>query len=67
VRVGIIVILIAFVWASFWFGGAAMTTETGFWNSATWALVAIAAAGLIPFACGLYLFFRALRRPNSAP
>ena len=53
---GIILILIALVWASFWSGGAAMTTETGVWNSATWALMAIAAAGLIPFA-----------RPNSAP
>ena len=52
---GIILILIAFVWA-FWSGGAAMTTETGVWNSATWALMAIAAAGLIPFAL-----------PNSAP
>jgi len=55
---GIILILIAFVWASFWSGGAAMTTETGVWNSATWALMAIAAAGLIPFACGLYLVLR---------
>jgi hypothetical protein len=35
-----------------------MTTETGVWNSATWALMAIAAAGLIPFACGLYLVLR---------
>jgi hypothetical protein len=31
-----------------------MNTETGVWNSATWALMGIAVGGLLPAGLGLY-------------
>jgi hypothetical protein len=58
---GLLLILIAFGWAAFWSAGAAMTTETGIWNSMTWTAMAIAGLGLIPLAGGLYLIARAVR------
>jgi len=58
---GLLLIAIAVVWAAFWSAGAAMTTETGIWNSMTWAVLAVAALALIPLVAGLYLFIRALR------
>jgi len=62
---GIILIVIGFCWAAFWSAGAAMTTETGIWNEATWTVMAIAAFGLMPAAGGLALFVRALLRPKA--
>jgi len=59
---GVLLIAIGFVWAAFWSAGASMTTETGIWNSATSALMIIAALGLIPAAGGLYLVGSAVFR-----
>jgi len=59
---GLLLIAIAAAWAAFWSAGAAMTTETGIWNSMTWAVLAVAGLALIPLAAGLYLLVRAL--PN---
>ena len=56
---GLMLIGIAIVWAAFWSAGAAMTTETGIWNSSTWAVMAVAALAVIPLAGGLYLLARA--------
>ena len=58
---GLLLIGIAVVWAAFWSAGAAMTTETGIWNSSTWALMA-AALGVIPLTGGLYLLASGLRK-----
>jgi hypothetical protein len=66
---GILLIAIAIGWAAFWSAGAAMTTETGIWNSTTWAIMAVAGLGLIPLAGGLYLIacgVIALQRPPHA-
>jgi len=57
---GLLLIAIAIVWAAFWSSGAAMTTETGIWNSTTWTIMAVAALGLIPFAGGIYLVVSAV-------
>jgi len=57
---GLILIFIGFVWAAFWSAGAGSSTETGIWNSATSALMIIAALGLIPGLGGLYLVGSAL-------
>jgi hypothetical protein len=57
---GLLLITIAIVWAAFWSAGAAMTTETGIWNSMTWAVMAVAGLALIPFAAGIYLIVRAM-------
>ena len=57
---GVLLIVIAVCWAAFWSAGAAMTTETGVWNETTWAVMAVAALGLIPLAGGVYLLARAL-------
>jgi hypothetical protein len=59
---GVLLIAIGFIWAAFWSAGAAMTTETGIWDSTTWAIMAIAALGLIPGAGGLYLVGSAVYR-----
>jgi hypothetical protein len=59
---GVLLIAIAFIWAAFWSAGAAMTTETGIWDSTTWAVMGIAALGLIPGAGGLYLVGSAVYR-----
>jgi hypothetical protein len=59
---GVLLIAIGFVWAAFWSAAASTTTETGIWNSATSALMIIAALGLIPGAGGLYLVGRAVLR-----
>jgi len=59
---GAILIFIGFVWAAFWSAGASSSTETGSWNSATTALMIIAALGLIPGLGGLYLVGSALYR-----
>jgi hypothetical protein len=59
---GVLLFLVGFVWAAFWSAGAAMTTETGIWNSATWTVMIIAALGLIPAAGGCYLVGSALYR-----
>ncbi len=56
---GILLTVIAFCWAALWSAGAAMTTETGIWNQATWTIMGVAALGLIPLAGGLYLLARA--------
>lgn len=50
---GLTLVAIGFCWGAFWSAGAAMTTETGIWNSATWAVLVVAALGLIPFAGGV--------------
>jgi hypothetical protein len=59
---GAILIFIGFVWAAFWSAGASSSTETGIWNSATTALMIIAALGLIPGLGGLYLVGSAIYR-----
>jgi len=59
---GLLLIGIAVVWAAFWSAGAGMTTETGIWNSSTWALMVVAALGVIPLAGGLYLLASGLRK-----
>jgi len=61
IMLGLFLITIAVAWAAFWSGGAAMTTETGIWNAATWAVFAVAWFALLPLAAGLYLIVRALR------
>ncbi len=58
---GLLLIAIAVAWAAFWSAGAAMTTETGNWNSTTWAVLAVGGLALVPLAGGLYLLFRAAR------
>lgn len=58
---GLLLVAIAVAWAAFWSAGAAMTTETGIWNSMTWAVFAVAWLGLLPLAVGIYLIVRALR------
>lgn len=58
---GLLLIAIAVAWAAFWSAGAAMTTETGIWNSMTWAVLAVAGLALIPSAAGIYLIVRAVR------
>jgi len=58
---GLLLIAIAVAWAAFWSAGAAMTTETGIWNSMTWAVLAIAGLALIPLAAGIYLIVRGVR------
>jgi hypothetical protein len=63
---GLILLAIGFCWTAFWSAGAAMTTETGIWNSATWAVMAVAALGLIPFAGGICLLASAIRRSIRA-
>ncbi len=62
---GLLLIAIGFVWGAFWSAGAGMTTETGVWNSATWALMGIAAAGLLPAGLGLYLIGSAFGRLSA--
>ena len=57
----LLLIVIAIAWAAFWSAGAAMTTETGIWNSMTLAVLAVAGLAFIPLAAGLYLIVRALR------
>lgn len=59
---GVLLIAVGFVWAAFWSAGASTTTETGIWNSATSALMIVAALGLIPGAGGLYLVGSAVYR-----
>ncbi len=54
-----LLIALAVAWAAFWSAGAAMTTETGIWNSATWALMAVAAFALLPLGTGIFLLVRA--------
>ena len=59
---GVLLFLVGFAWAAFWSAGAGSSTETGIWNSATTALMIIAAFGLIPLAGGCYLVGSALYR-----
>ena len=56
---GLLLVVIAFVWAAFWSAGAAMTTETGIWNETTWVVMGIAALALVPFVGGICLLARA--------
>jgi len=58
---GLFLIAITVVWAAFWSAGAAMTTETGIWDSMTWAVLSVAGLALIPLAAGLSLIVRVLR------
>ena len=62
---GLLLIAIGFVWAAVWSGGAAMSTETGIWSSSTWALIGVAAAGLLPAGLGLYLIRSAFWRMST--
>ena len=55
---GLLLIIIAFVWGAFWTAGASMTTETGIWNSGTWAIMGVAAVAIIPLVAGFYLLGR---------
>jgi len=64
---GILLALFGFCWAAFFSAGAAMTTETGIWNSTTWIVMAIAALGAIPFLGGIYLCVRSLVDWSSQP
>ena len=59
---GLLLIIIGFVWGAFWSAGAGMTTPTGEWNSSTYVLMGVAAAGLLPAALGLYLIGSAFLR-----
>ena len=59
---GLLLIGMGFVWGAFWSAGAGMTTETGVWNSSTYALRGVAAAGILPAGLGLYLIGSAFRR-----
>lgn len=59
---GVLLIAIGFVWAAVWSAAAGTTTETGIWDSATSALMIVAALGLIPGAGGLYLVGSAVYR-----
>lgn len=59
---GLLLIGIAFVWGAVWSGGAAMSTETGIWNTSTWVLMGVAALGLLPAAAGVYLIVKGLAR-----
>jgi hypothetical protein len=64
---GIFLMICGFCWAAFWSAGAAMTSETGIWNSATWAIMLVAALGLIPFCGGIYLCARVLLGSSARP
>lgn len=59
---GVLLLIVGFIWAAFWSAGAGSASETGVWNSATTALMMIAALGLIPLAGGCYLVGSALYR-----
>jgi hypothetical protein len=48
-----------------WSGGASLSTPTGAWNSSTWALMGVAAAGLVPAALGIYLIGSGIRRLSA--
>jgi len=62
---GLLLIAIGFVWGAVWSGGASLSTPTGNWNSTTWALMGVAAAGLLPAGLGLYLIGSGFRRMFS--
>jgi len=64
VRIVFVLLLIAigFVWGAVWSGGASLSTPTGTWNSSTYALMGVAAAGLLPAGLGLYLIGSGFRR-----
>ncbi len=62
---GLLLIGIGFVWGAIWSGGASLSTPTGAWNSTTWALMGVAAAGLLPAGLGIYLIGTGIRRIAS--
>jgi hypothetical protein len=62
---GLLLLMIGFAWAAIWSGGASLSTPTGAWNSSTWALMGVAAAGLVPAALGIYLIGSGIRRLSA--
>jgi len=62
---GLLLIVIGFLWAAVWSGGASLSTPTGAWNSTTWALMGVAAAGLLPVGLGIYLIGSGIRRLSA--